>query len=122
MAVIDANVDKHGTRAVAEAFRILKPGGTLILTTPYSIVIHNSLDDGGFHGRNFTPQGLELVLREAGFEIELLETRGLSPTRQQLMPSNIFAVGRKPLSSAAVYQKEQPVLQHERQVKVASSA
>jgi 2-polyprenyl-3-methyl-5-hydroxy-6-metoxy-1,4-benzoquinol methylase len=86
----------HPERAIAEAFRVLRPGGTLVLTTPYSIVIHNTADDGGFHGRNFTPQGLALIVREAGFEIVLCETRGQSELRQQLMPSNVFVVGRKP--------------------------
>ncbi|MBC8078198.1 MAG: glycosyltransferase [Chloroflexales bacterium] len=86
---------RHPDRAAAEAFRTLRPAGTLIVTTPYSIVIHNTEDDGGFHGRNFTPQGLELVLREAGFEIVCSETRGTSDTRRRLMPSNVFVVGRK---------------------------
>jgi glycosyltransferase involved in cell wall biosynthesis len=87
---------RHPERAIAEAFRTLRPGGTLIVTTPYNIVIHNTPEDGGFHGRNFTPQGLELLLREAGFEIVLLETRGKTELRQRLMPSNVFAVARKP--------------------------
>ncbi len=87
---------QHPDRAIQEAFRILRPGGTLILTTPYHIVVHGTPDDGGFHGRNFTAQGLELVVREAGFEIVRLETRGKTPTRQRLMPSNVFVVGQKP--------------------------
>ncbi len=89
---------RHPERAIAEAFRTLRPGGTLIITTPYNIVIHNTPEDGGFHGRNFTPQGLELLLREAGFEIVLLETRGATEVRRRLMPSNVFAVARKPVS------------------------
>jgi glycosyltransferase involved in cell wall biosynthesis len=87
---------RHPERAIAEAFRVLRPGGTLILSTPYSIMIHNSPDDGGFHGRNFTPQGLELIVREAGFEIVVSETRGQSELRRKLMPSNIFLVARRP--------------------------
>jgi glycosyltransferase involved in cell wall biosynthesis len=87
---------RHPERAIAEAFRVLRPGGTLILTTPYSIVIHNTPDDGGFHGRNFTSQGLELIVREAGFAIVISETRGRTEVRRRLMPSNVFLVARKP--------------------------
>lgn len=87
---------QHPDRAIAEAFRVLRTGGTLIITTPYSIIVHDTADDGGFHGRNFTLQGLELVLREAGFQIIRGETRGRTAVRRRLMPSNVFVVGQKP--------------------------
>jgi hypothetical protein len=87
---------KHPDRALAEAFRVLKPGGKLVITTPYAIVIHDTPEDGGFHGRNFTPRGLELGLVEAGFTMHTLETRGTTLTRKRLLPSNIFAVAEKP--------------------------
>lgn len=87
---------KHPDLALAEAFRVLKPGGKLILTTPYAIVVHNTPEDGGFHGRNFTPQGLELCVQEAGFKIHTLETTGTTLTRRRLLPSNIFIIAEKP--------------------------
>jgi SAM-dependent methyltransferase len=93
---------RHPDRAICEAFRVLQPSGTLIITTPYSIVIHNTADDGGFHGRNLTPQGLELLAQEAGFLIERLETRGRTETRRRLMPSNVFLVARKPDSRSPI--------------------
>ena len=83
---------KHPDRALAEAFRVLKPGGKLVLTTPYAIVIHNTPEDGGFHGRNFTPQGLELGLVEAGFKIQPpARILGRMLTRSVLMPFKVWS-------------------------------
>jgi len=74
--VLEHLFDVHG--ALAELNRVLKPGGTLALTTPYHGKLKNVLIAlVGFEGhfdpdfspiRFFTRQSLERCLRRAGFE------------------------------------------------------
>lgn len=54
----------HPTRALAEAYRILTPGGTLLASVPFKLPIHAYPHDYW----RMTPKGLEVMLREAGFE------------------------------------------------------
>ena len=51
-------------RALAEAFRLLKPNGVPILTTPFIWVIHEEPRD--FY--RYTPFALEYLLKRVGFE------------------------------------------------------
>ncbi len=55
--------------AAGEAFRVLRPGGKLLLTTPQTWGLHGEPYD--FY--RFTQHGLRHVLTTAGLEIEVLE-------------------------------------------------
>ena len=52
-------------RGIAEAYRLLKPGGHVILTAPFIWWIHEAPRD--FF--RYTPFGLRHLLEEAGFEV-----------------------------------------------------
>jgi SAM-dependent methyltransferase len=59
-------------RALAEAFRILKPSGTLIVSAPHVWFYHPHPTD---HWR-FTQEGLVQLCRDAGFEPTVLLSQG----------------------------------------------
>jgi SAM-dependent methyltransferase len=66
---------------LSEAFRVLRPGGRLLLTTHGTFVWH---PDPGDYWR-WTSQGLQRAVTNAGFEIERFEgVVGLLPTALQL--------------------------------------
>jgi SAM-dependent methyltransferase len=52
--------------------RILKPGGTLILTVPAHMSLWSYFDVASCHYRRYTASQLEQLLRESGFEIDYL--------------------------------------------------
>jgi SAM-dependent methyltransferase len=52
--------------------RVLKPGGTLILTVPAHMSLWSYFDVASCHYRRYTAAQLEQVLRETGFEVEYL--------------------------------------------------
>jgi SAM-dependent methyltransferase len=56
----------------AELARVLRPGGTLLMTVPWSARLHHLPHD--FH--RFTRFGLEALLRSAGFVDVAIEERG----------------------------------------------
>ena len=55
--------------ALAEAARILQPGGLLLLTVPACPWLWSRRDDAAGHRRRYTMGGLSELLREGGFEI-----------------------------------------------------
>ncbi|MBP2476893.1 SAM-dependent methyltransferase [Crossiella equi] len=57
-----------------ECLRVLRPGGRLLLTTPNRITFSPGRDTplNPFHTRELAPAELDGLLREAGFEVELL--------------------------------------------------
>jgi SAM-dependent methyltransferase len=57
---------------LSELHRILKPSGTLFVTVPQGYGIHGE----PYNFFNFTKYGLDLVLREAGFEVTGMRERG----------------------------------------------
>jgi SAM-dependent methyltransferase len=53
-------------RAMGEIHRVLKPGGVAIVTTPFLIPVHRGTDFGDYY--RWTPQGMAIMLKRAGFE------------------------------------------------------
>jgi len=78
---------KQPFKAVAEIYRVLKPGGVAVVTTPFNFRIHGPAPDCW----RFTRQGLEVLFSD--FEIlELTETasdRELAPIHYQLIAKKI---------------------------------
>ena len=68
-------------QAIAEAYRVLKPGGTYIITVPS----HESDGMGNgklgdFHHQNFTPNDLLSLIRNSGFGRSSISTYGIAYT------------------------------------------
>jgi SAM-dependent methyltransferase len=58
--------------AIRECYRVLQPGGALIITTPQYWHVHRH--PGDYY--RFTDEGLQLLCRRAGFEIIECRSRG----------------------------------------------
>lgn len=83
MPLPDASVDSvlctqvlehvaHPVQAVAEIFRVLKPGGAALITVPQWNELHEEPHDYF----RYTKFGLTVLLEDAGFRIEALDQRG----------------------------------------------
>ncbi len=67
-------------KVIAEFSRVLKKGGTLITTAPFFYPIHDAWD---FF--RYSPDGLAVMMKRNGFEIELLEPLSGSAVTLALM-------------------------------------
>lgn len=78
----------YPAKALSEIFRVLRPGGHLILTVPHLGYLHNEPHDY----YRYTKYGLKVLLSDAGFEIDSIEPNGGFLSFAQHMPAT-FLVG-----------------------------
>ncbi len=70
-AIVMLDVLEHvgpDKKALANAYAILKPGGTLVLTVPAFPALYSKLDEKIGHFRRYTKRELEEKMQAAGFE------------------------------------------------------
>ncbi|MEH2352518.1 methyltransferase domain-containing protein [Nostoc sp.] len=73
--------------AVAEIWRILKPGGIIFLSVPFNLRIHGPLPDCW----RFTEHGLRVLLKD----FSILELNNIETLERQLMPVHYTVVAQK---------------------------
>ncbi len=67
------NVLEHiedDSAAMAEIFRVIKPGGRLLVYVPAFMALYTSMDAHVGHHRRYRLPGLRKLVRDAGFEVE----------------------------------------------------
>ncbi|WP_186762799.1 class I SAM-dependent methyltransferase [Lentzea tibetensis] len=90
LQVIEHLWDQEGF--LAECFRVLRPGGRLIVTTPNRLTFSPGLDKplNPFHTRELAPSELDSLLVEAGFRVELLAGLRHGPRLEALLGGRII--------------------------------
>ena len=88
-------------KALREIYRVLKKGGNVLITTMFAFPIHNYPSDYW----RFSPEGLKLLLEQAGFTSVKIETAGEISVKLNdhgeegmttlTMPIDVFARGEK---------------------------
>lgn len=64
-------------KAFDEVRRILKKGGTLLLSTPYNHFLNDLLDPAWYFGhRHYSTEAITKLLKSSGFELEWIEVKG----------------------------------------------
>ena len=92
---------ENPAKALREIYRVLEKGGNVLITTMFAFPIHNYPSDYW----RFTPEGLVLLLEQAGFSNVEVETAGeismdLNDHGEEgmttlTMPIHVFARGKK---------------------------
>lgn len=89
----------HYQNAVAESYRILKPGGVFIGGTPFLVNYHADPHDYW----RYTDEGLVRIFQDAGFEPERMVYLGLGPLTAGLsLYLNVFPKFFRPLVALKV--------------------
>ncbi|MCB0155726.1 MAG: class I SAM-dependent methyltransferase [Anaerolineae bacterium] len=106
------------THMLAEAHRVLKPGGTLLLTTPNAVDMHKTIrmvrnkpiafEYSGYgiygrHNREFTGQELATLTADCGFEVQQVQLENVYRhfeywPPQQFLYSLLLQLSQLPLS------------------------
>jgi SAM-dependent methyltransferase len=71
LVVLDQTLEHiaHPERALSEVRRVLKPGGTAVVTTPFLVPVHTGANYGDYY--RWTPQGLAVTLDRTGFDAKI---------------------------------------------------
>lgn len=89
-AVLSTQVLEHATDPathLAESFRVLRPGGRMLLSTHGIMIYHPDPVDLW----RWTAAGLRRIVEDAGFEVEHFEgMMGLAPTGLQLFQDSVY--------------------------------
>jgi len=93
-------------RVLGEAYRALRPGGSLLLTVPQHRFLWSALDEYAFHHRRYSRSELLMKVRAAGFDVlrcssfvsllmpVLLLSRATRRSEQRLDPEGEFKIPR----------------------------